>query len=169
MTHMTIFVTLSHSHKLPAQLAHISPPPPPQTARQRRRGAVSANSNILQTLVQGSSERFHDTLQKFILRRLVRNAAWAVLGWAWLGWVGWAGLGWAGWKSADYIHWSLLIHKAEVNREPTKQIFINLLLHITILHIHTNTVVYILQFTEYRYLYGYCFLTSCLSRYQIFK
>ena len=65
----------------------------PQTARQRRRGAVSANSNILQTLVQGSSERFHDTLQKFILRRLVRNAAWAGLGWAGLGWAGWAGLG----------------------------------------------------------------------------
>ena len=106
---------------------HLRPP----DSRQRRCGAVSANSNILQTLVQGSSERFHDTLQKFILRRVVRNAAWA-------------GLGWAGWKSADYIHWSLLIHKAEVNKEPTKQIFINLLLHITYPHTHCC---YIIQFT----------------------
>ena len=56
---------------------HLRPP----DSRQRRCGAVSANSNILQTLVQGSSERFHDTLQKFILRRVVRNAAWAGLGW----------------------------------------------------------------------------------------
>ena len=62
--------------------------------------------------------------------------------------LGWAGLGWAGWKSADYIHWSLLIHKAEVNREPTKQSFINLLLHITYPHTHCC---YIIQFTEYRY------------------
>ena len=150
MTHMTIFVTLSHSHKLPAQLAHISPPPPP---RQPDSGAAE---QFLQTLTfcrrwfkEASSASTIRCKNSFsgVLWGMPPGLGWAGLGCAGLV-LGCAGLGWAEWKSADYIHWSLLIHKAEVNREPTKQIFINLLLHITILHIHTQTL--LLYYTIYR-------------------
>ena len=135
VTHMTIFVTLSHSHKLRSQLGPHLATSAPQTADS------GAAEQFLQILTF-CRRWFKEAPSASTIR--CKNSFSGVLWGMPPGLLGWAGLGWAEWKSADYIHWSLLIHKAEVNKEPTKQIFINLLLHITYPHTHCC---YIIQFT----------------------